>query len=99
MPLELRQNSFLLLGRVSVLFWSRFCLRFVPFVASGWVPWRLLVRVRGSLPVVEVWRRALDSLHLSRRSLEGPWTSLEVLGGVLGGPWGRLVDPEVALEV
>ena len=51
-----------------------------------------------SLALVEVWRSALDSLHLNGRSLEGPWASLEVLGRVLGGPCGRIVSPEVALE-
>ena len=68
-------------------------------LASGRVPWKLPGRVGGSLALVEVWRSALASLRLNGRSLERPWASLEVLGEVLGNPWGRLVDPEIALEV
>ena len=53
----------------------------------------------GSLALIEVWRSALAWLRLNGRPLERPRASLKVLGEVLGGPWGRLGDPEVALEV
>ena len=98
MPFELRQNSLLLPGIVSVLFWLRFCFKFVPFVASGRLPWRHHGKVGSSLALVEVRRSALALLRLNGRSLEGPWASLEVLEGVLEGPGGRLVDPQVPVE-